>query len=160
MNPCPCGYLGDKQSNCRCSAEAVRRYRGKISGPLLDRIDIHIEVNRPAVALLRPDAPCGEPSSAVAVRVAAARQKQVTRSGKTNATLSGAELNRDYVANDESLALLEKAANAIPLSARAYQRVQRVARTIADLAGEVDVQVKHVAEALSPRQLDRKIAKP
>jgi len=156
MNPCPCGYLGDKQSNCRCSAEAVRRYRGKISGPLLDRIDIHVEVNRPSVALLRPDAPCGESSAAVAKRVTVARQKQHSRSGKTNATLSGAELNRHFVANDESLALLEKAANAIPLSARAYQRVQRVSRTIADLADEVEVRAKHVAEALSLRQLDRK----
>jgi len=155
MNPCPCGYLGDKQSSCRCSGESVRRYRGKISGPLLDRIDIHVEVNRPSVAMLRPDAPSGETSAVAARRVAIARRQQTSRNGSTNATLTGDELGPYFAANSESLTLLENAANAIPLSARAYQRVQRVSRTIADLAGAVDVQATHVAEALNLRRLDR-----
>ncbi len=156
MNPCPCGYLGDRHSDCRCSAEAVRRYRGRISGPLLDRIDIHIEVQRPPVAALRPNAPVGEESAAVAARVAAARATQVRRAGKSNADLSSAELNSHYIADKESLALLEKAAASLPLSARAYQRVQRVSQTLADLAGTRRIGARHVAEALSLRQLDRK----
>lgn len=155
MNPCPCGYLGDRQGDCRCSAEAVRRYRGKISGPLLDRIDIHIVVNRPSVEVLRPDAPSGEASAKVAERVLAARQIQTTRSGKANASLGSAELGDVFVANDECFALLEQAAENLALSARAYQRVQRVARTIADLAGDEIIAAMHVAEALGMRQLDR-----
>lgn len=154
MNPCPCGYLGDRHGDCRCSAEVVRRYRGKISGPLLDRIDIHIEVQRPPVTALRPDAASGEDSADVAARVATAREAQELRAGKSNAKLSGAELNTLFDVDDDSLALLEKAASQLPLSARAYQRVQRVSRTIADLAGCRNVSVRHVAEALGMRQLD------
>ncbi len=156
MNPCPCGYLGDRHGDCRCSAEAVRRYRGKISGPLLDRIDIHIEVQRPPVAALRPNAAGGEDSATVAARVATARAVQERRAGKSNAKLSAAELDAFYVAEDESLALLEKAATQLPLSARAFKRVQRVSRTIADLAGSQNVSVRHTAEALGMRQLDPK----
>jgi magnesium chelatase family protein len=155
MNPCPCGYYGDVQGDCRCSADVVQRYRGKISGPLLDRIDIHIEVNRPPVALLRPDAPKGEPSEAVARRVAAARAIQVARSGKANAALGAAELAEVFRAEQNCLELLEQASEKLSLSARAYQRIQRVARTIADLAGEDRVTRGHMAEALSLRQLDR-----
>jgi magnesium chelatase family protein len=155
MNPCPCGYLGDKQGDCRCSADVVQRYRGKISGPLLDRIDIHIEVNRPPVELLRPDAPMGESSAQVAARVAAARAIQHARSGKVNATLTAAELNVVLRADKASYVLLEQAAEKLALSARAYQRIQRVARTIADLAGDEVVRPRHMAEALSMRQLDR-----
>lgn len=155
MNPCPCGYYGDVQGDCRCSADVVQRYRGKISGPLLDRIDIHIEVNRPPVALLRPDAPKGEASASVARRVAAARAIQVARSGKANAALGAAELAEVFRAEQNCLALLEQASEKLSLSARAYQRIQRVARTIADLAGEDTVSRGHMAEALSLRQLDR-----
>ncbi len=155
MNPCPCGYHGDKRGNCRCSADVVQRYRGKISGPLLDRIDIHIEVNRPSVELLRPDAPKAEPSSAVAERVAAARVIQDSRSGKVNAALTAAELAAVLQADKESIVLLERATEKMALSARAYQRIQRVARTIADLAGDKAVRPTHMAEALSMRQLDR-----
>lgn len=158
MNPCPCGYLGDRHGDCRCSAEAIRRYRGKISGPLLDRIDIHVEVQRPPVAALRPNAVLGEKSATVAARVAAARTTQVRRAGKSNANLASAELDMHFDADEKSLVLLEKAAVRLPLSARAYQRVQRVSQTIADLGGETPVTAKHVAEALGMRQLDRKIA--
>ena len=155
MNPCPCGYHGDKQGDCRCSAEAVQRYRARISGPLLDRIDIHIEVERPPVESLRPDAPKEEPSEAVAGRVAAARNRMLARSGKINADLTGAELNGSLDADRACFDLLEKATGNLSFSARAYQRVQRVARTIADLAGSDKVSVRHMAEALSLRQLDR-----
>ncbi len=156
MNPCPCGYLGDTHGNCHCSAEVVRRYRGKISGPLLDRIDIHVQVNRPSIMALRKGAPRGEPSAEVRKRVLNAREVQVTRTGKTNALLTSAELDEYYVADDASVKLLEEAATKLPLSARAYQRVQRVSQTIADLAGEETVTAKHIAEALGMRQLDRK----
>ena len=155
MNPCPCGYHGDKQGDCRCSAEVVQRYRGKISGPLLDRIDIHIQVNRPSVELLRPDAPKGEPSKQVAKRIRVAREIQFERAGKTNAALNTTELEKFVRADKASYALLERATEKLALSARAYQRIQRVARTIADLAGDESVRASHMAEALSMRQLDR-----
>ena len=155
MNPCPCGYHGDRQGDCRCSAAAVQRYRAKISGPLLDRIDIHIEVERPPVELLRPDAPREEPSEIVAQRIAAARRLQQSRCGKINAELSGADLDETLNAERDCFDLLEKAADNLSFSARAYQRVQRVARTIADLAGSDSVSVSHMAEALGLRHLDR-----
>lgn len=155
MNPCPCGYHGDLRGDCRCSADVVQRYRGKISGPLLDRIDIQVQVNRPPVESLRPDAPKGEPSSRVAKRIGAARDIQITRSGKTNAALSSAELNGVFRSDGETFDLLEAAVDKLSLSARAYQRVQRVARTIADLADAEVITSMHVAEALRMRQLDR-----
>ncbi|MDA0680455.1 MAG: YifB family Mg chelatase-like AAA ATPase [Proteobacteria bacterium] len=157
MNPCPCGYYGDQQGDCRCTADAIKRYRGKISGPLLDRIDIHIDVQRPPVALLRPDATKGESSADVAARVHAAREIQYTRKGKTNADLTAAELGDVFSADSHCYDLLERAAENLALSARAYQRVQRVARTIADLAGGKKIEMMHVAEALRMRQLDRSV---
>ena len=155
MNPCPCGYLGDVCGNCRCSRDAVRRYRGKISGPLLDRIDIHVEVCRPAASTLRPDALKGEASQAVRERVVQARRLQQERAAKSNAALSTSELDRCFVAGKGCIELLEKAADALPLSARAYQRVRKVARTVADLAQSEEVETQHIAEALSLRRLDR-----
>jgi magnesium chelatase family protein len=155
MNPCPCGYLGDRQGDCRCSGDVVRRYRGKISGPLLDRIDMHVEVNRPPVSVLRPGAPKGEASDRVAARVLVARKIQTLRAGKVNAQLSSRELGAVFLPDNACISLLEKAAEKLALSARAYQRVQRVARTIADLAGVNQVTAMHVGEALSMRQLDR-----
>jgi len=151
MNPCPCGYLGDPAGNCRCSAERVQRYRGRISGPLLDRIDIHIQVQRPPIASLRPDAPAEESSADVARRVAAARSIQMARAGVCNAELSGAELETAFGAERQSWLLLDRAAEKLALSARGYQRVQRVARTIADLAGEETIRQQHMAEALALR---------
>jgi len=156
MKLCPCGYLGDKRGDCRCSADVVQRYRGKISGPLLDRIDIHVEVNRPPISVLRPDAPKGESSERVAERVLAAREIQMQRSGKVNAELSGNELGAVFQADDGCVTLLENAAEKLALSARAYQRVQKVARTIADLAAEETVTEMHVGEALALRHLDRR----
>ena len=157
MNPCPCGYLGDARGDCRCSAESVRRYRGKISGPLLDRIDIQMQVNRPPLALLRGDAPGGESSAVVAQRVQSARQIQLARSGVCNAGLSGEALKNAFTADQKCWSLLDKATESFALSARAYQRVQRVARTVADLACEETVTAKHMAEALSLRHLDRRM---
>jgi len=156
MNPCPCGYHGDLQGDCRCSADVVERYRGKISGPLLDRIDIHVQVNRPPVESLRPDAPRGEPSACVAKRISAARRIQLARNGKTNAALSSAELNAVFQSGRETFHLLEAAMDKLSLSARAYQRVQRVGRTIADLAGVESIATMHIAEALRMRQLDHR----
>ena len=157
MNPCPCGYLGDARGDCRCSAESVRRYRGKISGPLLDRIDIQMQVNRPPLAVLRGDAPSGESSAVVAQRVQSARQIQLARSGVCNAGLSGGALKKAFTADQKCWSLLDKATESFALSARAYQRVQRVARTVADLACEETVTAKHMGEALSLRHLGRRL---
>lgn len=155
MNPCPCGYLGDPQGECGCSADAVRRYRARISGPLLDRIDIHIDVQRPPVELLRPDAPQGEHSAAVAARVAAARQRQVRKEGCVNAALATTSLESRFDAEPAAWTLLETAVERRAMSARAYQRTQRVALTIMDLEEKTTVRREHVAEALGLRQLDR-----
>lgn len=155
MNPCPCGYLGDRQGECNCSKDAVKRYRSRISGPLLDRIDIKVEVARPPVESLRPDSVTGESSNAVAERVASARALQLQRAQKLNAGLDARDLAKSFSAGEDCFRLLEDAATRMNLSARAYQRVQRVARTIADLGGETVVQREHVAEALALWRVDR-----
>jgi len=149
MNPCPCGFLGDAQGECNCSADAVRRYQARVSGPLLDRIDIKVEVSRPPVAVLRPDAPRGEPSEAIAKRVIAARTIQLRRHGMLNSGLNADALCAAFAASTECTRLLERAASTFALSARGYQRIQRVAQTIADLAGEPSVRKEHVSEALA-----------
>ena len=154
MNPCPCGYLGDGSPRCRCSPEQVQRYRGKLSGPLLDRIDLHIEVPALPASALR-DAKPGEASAVVRERVLQARARQQARQGCTNRTLSPAELDCHCVMGEKEARLLEQAMQRLRLSARAYHRVLRVARTIADLAGSESLQTAHLTEAITFRLLDR-----
>ncbi len=156
MNPCPCGYLGDSQGDCRCSADRVTAYRAKISGPLLDRIDMHVGVGRLPNAILRSDGPCGESSPEVADRVKRARARQLDRSGVCNARLEGERLARHCEIDEACWELLETAAERFGLSARSHQRILRVARTIADLAGAEKIRHRDVAEALSLRILDRR----
>ncbi|MGI9234573.1 MAG: YifB family Mg chelatase-like AAA ATPase [Woeseiaceae bacterium] len=156
MNPCPCGYLGDRQADCHCSADRVASYRGKISGPLLDRIDLHVELARPSTMTLRSKGVDGDTSATIAARVNDAWQRQMRRAGKNNARLAGRQLDADCAADDQCWGLLEDAAEQFNLSARAHQRVLRVARTIADLADAKRITPPHVAEALSLRCLDRR----
>lgn len=149
MNPCPFGYLGDPLGRCRCSAEAVRRYRSRIPGPLLDRIDLVVEMPRPAPeALLGPP---GEGSAAVRDRVLAVRRLGLERQGCLNALLAGRALDRHATLGQAERALLARSAERLGLSARAQTRVRRVARTIADADGCAVVAVKHLAEALACR---------
>lgn len=158
MNPCPCGYHGDPQHVCTCRPEQRARYRARLSGPLLDRIDVHVEV--PAVPyedLCNRQA--GESSADMAQRVAAARQRQQARYSGTsvhcNAGLSGALLERYCALDAEGGALLREAVHSLGLSARAYTRILRLARTVADLQDSADVRGEHLAEAVSLRVLDR-----
>jgi magnesium chelatase family protein len=154
MNPCPCGYLGHYNGRCRCTPDQVARYRGKISGPLLDRIDIHLEV--PAVPqedLLRQTA--SEASGAVRQRVAAARQVQIERQGKSNSSLATREIDRWCRPAAAAEDLLRQAITRLNLSARAYHRVLKLARTIADLSRSETIAAAHVAEAIQYRKLDR-----
>ena len=155
MNPCPCGYLGDPAGDCNCSAERVGNYRGRISGPLLDRIDIHMQVQRPPLESLRPHARAEESSAEVGARVCKARSIQLDRAGRCNAELGGSELKQAFSAEGETWRILDTAADQLAMSARAYQRVQRVARTIADLGAEGVVRKQHMAEALALRQFSR-----
>ena len=156
MNPCPCGYLADARHTCTCSPAAIRRYRTRISGPLLDRIDIHIEV--PALAyddLANKEG--GENSAQILQRVNAARQRQLDRfAGELfcNAQMSTRHIRRHCSLDDAGQALLEKAMARLGLSARAYDRILKVARTIADLA-DAPIQSQHLAEAIQYRALDR-----
>lgn len=155
MNPCPCGWAGDRSGRCRCSGEAIQRYRGRVSGPLLDRIDLHVQVPRLEPAELRSDAPQGEGSAAVRARVVGARAVQLARSGKPNAQLLPAELDVHcrLAAGDQQL--LECAVEQLQLSARSMHRILRVARTLADLADSDTIATEHLAEAIGYRQVDR-----
>ena len=154
MNPCPCGYLGHPGGRCRCTPDQVIRYRRKISGPLLDRIDLQVEVpDVPQEDLTR--AAEGEPSKAIRVRVASARARQLKRQGRPNATLATREVDKHCAPDAQGATLLKQAITRLGLSARGYHRVLKVARTIADLAGAKSVSAAHVAEAIQYRRFDR-----
>ncbi|QFY89155.1 YifB family Mg chelatase-like AAA ATPase [Magnetovirga frankeli] len=155
MNPCPCGYLGDSERRCACSQEQVRRYRARISGPLLDRIDMHVEAPRLPPDLLLQAQADGETSAQVRQRVLAARQRQLERAGKANAALGPAEIQRHCALDPASGQLLQDAIRRLGLSARAYHRILKVARTAADLAASPAIQAAHIAEAIGYRRLDR-----
>jgi len=150
MNPCPCGYAGDVQTECRCTPDAVRRYQQKISGPLLDRIDIRIQLQREAISF-SPQQPDNENSETVRERIQAARDFQAKRGPMQNARIDGEDLKRWCWPNQAGIKILEQAADRFRLSHRACNRVLRVARTIADLEGTTAVGKFHVAEALSLR---------
>jgi magnesium chelatase family protein len=158
MNPCPCGYLSDPKHECRCTHQQIHRYRSKISGPLLDRIDMHVEV--PAVPykdLMQDHA--AESSETIRRRVAAARKIQARRLSRTkifcNARMSSRHIKKHCSVDDVSCRLLESAIDKLGLSARAYNRILKIARTIADLEKSDDIRTAHISEAIQYRNLDR-----
>jgi magnesium chelatase family protein len=154
MNPCPCGYLGE--SRCHCTEDQVRRYRAKVSGPLMDRIDMLVEVPPVAHSTLRP-APENEKeedSATVCKRVLRARKRQMERAGKPNTMLENKELDAYCILSESNYQLLEHAISRFGLSARAYHRILKVARTIADLANSDQIQTAHLSEAIGYRRLD------
>ena len=153
MNPCPCGHCGDRNGRCRCTPERIARYRGRISGPLADRIDIKLEVPAPRESeLLAPVG--GEATERIRERVEKARQAQNDRQGKPNALLGTREIDRYCGTDREGDQLLRHALARLLLSARAYHRVLKVARSIADLAGASAIAAEHIAEAIQYRRLD------
>ena len=159
MNPCPCGYYNHPDKECSCAPGAVHRYMNRISGPLLDRIDLHVEVTPVSIAEMASAEP-GEPSAAVRERVVRARKVQEERfrgveGVHTNAMMNPKMLRACCRLDAASAALLERAMERLNLSARAYDRILKVARTIADLAGEADIGAAHIAEAINYRSLDR-----
>jgi magnesium chelatase family protein len=151
MNPCPCGYLGHPGGRCRCTPDQVARYRGRLSGPLLDRIDMVVQVPALAEAELQGRAG-GEPSAAVRARVVAAHVLQQARQDKLNGALTPKEIERWCEPDAQGASLLRQALSRLQLSARAYHRVLKLARTIADLAGAASISAAHVAEAIQYRR--------
>jgi len=158
MNPCPCGYLSDPKHACRCSFQQIHRYRSRISGPLMDRIDIHVEV--PAVPykdLMKES--YAEPSRDIRRRVAAARDIQSRRFGRSkiycNAQMGSRHIKTHCKIDEASRGLLESAIDKLGLSARAFNRILKIARTIADLEDKPEIQVDHISEAIQYRSLDR-----
>ena len=156
MNPCPCGHLGDVNGGCRCTQEQVQRYRARISGPLLDRIDMHIEIPRlPHSLLSARDDKDATRSEAIRQQVIAARHCQYERSGRINQVLTIEDIRSHCRLDQQCHTLLESACNRLGLSARAYHRILKVARTIADLDQQLNITDKHLAEAIGYRRLDR-----
>ncbi|MDH5648946.1 MAG: YifB family Mg chelatase-like AAA ATPase [Gammaproteobacteria bacterium] len=157
MNPCPCGYHGDPSGLCRCTPDRVRQYHSRLSGPLLDRIDMHVEVPAvPKEVLLQPKGE-GESSQVVRTRVARARKQQWQRSNCYNYGLSNEQLDKHCSLEKDARELLEKALDRLNLSARSYHRTLKIARTIADLSNEEIIAKSHVAEAIQYRSLDRQM---
>jgi magnesium chelatase family protein len=160
MNPCPCGYFGDRNHPCRCTPQQIRQYQGRISGPLLDRIDIHVEV--PSVRYRDlTSKEMGETSAAIRARIERARDIQKNRfSGDGtffNARMTDRQVRTACPVDEESRQLIEMAIDRLGLSARAHSRILKVARTIADLEGEPALRSSHVAEAIQYRSLDRRL---
>jgi Mg-chelatase subunit ChlI len=159
MNPCPCGYLGHPDRPCVCTPFLVQKYRAKVSGPLLDRIDLHVEVPALKLSDLTDEAPPSENSEAVRRRVLAARARQTERFGPggpfANGDMSPRHMKAHAPLSESSKTLLKEAVQRLGLSARAFDRIVKVSRTVADLAGERDVRDEHVAEAVGYRTLDR-----
>jgi magnesium chelatase family protein len=151
MNPCPCGYLGSQQRTCRCSPAQVSRYQSRLSGPLLDRIDLHVEVAAlPAAELLK--APAGESSASVRARCGLARDRAMARQGSSNQALQGRALDAHALLDEAAMTFLNTAAARLNWSARGTHRTLKVARTIADLAGSQHTCLQHVAEAMQYRR--------
>lgn len=157
MNPCPCGYHGSNNDRCRCTPDQIRRYRDKISGPLLDRIDMHIPVRALRQGELHSPSSENETSDTVRARVEKARSRQLDRQGKSNHLLSAPELEKVCLLTSEDKLLLEQAINKLGLSTRAYHRILKVARTLADMAGLDQPGTVQITEALSYRTLDRQV---
>ena len=160
MNPCPCGYLGDARHECRCSQSQIQRYRSRISGPLLDRIDIHVEAPGLGIDELRDERPC-ESSSVMRARIRTARKIQQERYKadgiRENARMGHRHIRKHCAMNKELGDLLQQAMEQLNLSARAYDRILKVSRTIADLAGSETIQPPHLLEAIQYRSLDRAV---
>lgn len=154
MNPCPCGYFGDPVHECTCSDFAIARYRGRVSGPMLDRIDLHVEVPRITTEELQSTAE-GETSAVIKARVDKARARQMLRREKTNADLSVSDIDQDCVLGEAETKLLEMAQKRLNFSPRSYHRILRVARTIADLDDSEQINSRHLTESLAFRALDR-----
>lgn len=158
MNPCFCGYSGDVRHQCTCTPAQIHRYRRKVSGPLLDRIDIHVEVPAVPYKELSKDF-CGEPSKNIRVRVQNAKRIQVERFKKdniySNAKMRSKHIKKYCTPKPEAQSILETAMQKLGLSAMAYTRILKVSRTIADLDGSEDIHPHHVSEAIQYRTLDR-----
>lgn len=154
MNPCPCGYFGDPVHECSCSDYAIARYRGRVSGPMLDRIDLHVEVPRISTEELQ-STQAGESSTTIRTRVDHARELQMQRRLKMNADLSVNEIEEDCALGEAESKLLEMAQKRLNFSPRSYHRILRVARTIADLDGSSMINSRHLTESLAFRALDR-----
>jgi magnesium chelatase family protein len=154
MNPCPCGYSGDNSGRCRCTPQQVARYRDKISGPLLDRIDMHVQVQAIPITELQNQAP-GESSALVRARVVACQERQLERQGVLNAALQGKQLRAQCPLAPAEQQLLEQVMQRLLLSARAYDRILRLARTLADMQSCADINSAHLSEAVAYRSLDR-----
>ncbi len=152
MNPCPCGYRGATHRTCRCTPDQVARYQGRLSGPLLDRIDLHVEVPAmPAEELLH--APPGETTAEIQSRCVAARERALARQGQPNQALQGQKIDAYVLLEPSAAKFVQTAASKLGWSARGIHRTLKVARTIADLAGATHTEVSHVAEAVQYRRV-------
>jgi magnesium chelatase family protein len=161
MNPCPCGNLGNPRKSCRCPAAQIAKYRSKLSGPLLDRIDLHVEVPPVPYADLSDNRPAGESSLAIRNRIQSVRQVQAERyqgqKAVTNASLSGRQIKEHCLLTPEADNLLKAAMERFSLSARSYDKLKKVGRTIADLDKSEKIEAEHISEAIQYRALDRKV---